>query len=160
MCVNSNTTFAYRKLKSPTVDRRTLYKSTFLSQDPTHREPTAKQLESVKFLFCILCSTITSLCLQLPKRGHFYYAVAAYCPDDEHQLPLFEGQRIEIIDWSRNDWWLARIPNPVTSMFVEGWVPSTYLKDQETYEQEQAANRSFAVIAEWVELSSWFLVCY
>jgi hypothetical protein len=119
-----------RKLKSPIVDRRTLYKSTFLADDPSHEEPVDQDLES------------------LPKRGYFYYAVAAYCPDDEHQLPLFKGQRIEIIDWMRNDWWLARIPNPVTAAFVEGWVPATYLKDQETYEQEQVANRNLAVLAE------------
>eukprot|EP00118_Oscarella_pearsei_P005439 m.25044 g.25044 ORF g.25044 m.25044 type:complete len:4584 (+) comp28725_c0_seq1:98-13849(+) len=110
-----------RKLKTPVVERATLYKSQFLQSDPNHQEVTEEQIE------------------ELPTHGVYHCAFADYFPADDTQLPLFKGQKIEIIDSKLSDWWLARIPNPTNGESVEGWVPSNYLQDVESYEKEHGA---------------------
>ena len=40
-------------------------------------------------------------------------------------LTVYEGELVEVIDISRNEWCLVR---PIARVAVEGWVPATYLK--------------------------------
>ena len=40
-------------------------------------------------------------------------------------LTVYEGELVEVIDISRNEWCLVR---PIARGAAEGWVPATYLK--------------------------------
>ena len=60
-----------------------------------------------------------------------YRAICAYEPEADEVLSLHEGENVEVIDDSQEDWWMVRklFNNRV------GWVPGNYLKDKVEYDR-------------------------
>lgn len=59
-------------------------------------------------------------------------AVANYVPESEEVLSLHEGEKVAVLDSSRENWWLVRKQTPDKK---EGWVPGAYLQEQAEYDE-------------------------
>ena len=61
---------------------------------------------------------------------NLYIAVTAYEPESDDVLSLHEGEKLELLDASMEDWWMVR------KVFDkrEGYVPGQYLREKREYE--------------------------
>ncbi len=59
-------------------------------------------------------------------------AVSAYDPESDEVLSLHEGEQVEVIDDTQDDWWLVR---KLQASGREGWVPGQYLRDKAVYDR-------------------------
>ena len=62
---------------------------------------------------------------QSPSTPPRWVVLADYQATESGMLTVYEGELVEVIDISRNEWCLVR---PIARVAVEGWVPATYLK--------------------------------
>ena len=70
-----------------------------------------------------------------------YVAVSAYEPESDEVLSLHEGEKVEVLDDTQDDWWLVR----KTFDNREGWAPGQYLKEREEYRQMVEQNLAKAI---------------
>ena len=66
------------------------------------------------------------------ELGDVYVAMSPYEPESDEVMSLHEGEKVEILDDTAEDWWLVR------KYFDqrEGWVPGQYLKNKSLYDQQ------------------------
>jgi len=62
---------------------------------------------------------------QSPSSPPRWVVLADYQATESGMLTVYEGELVEVIDISRNEWCLVR---PIARGAAEGWVPATYLK--------------------------------
>lgn len=62
---------------------------------------------------------------QIPNSAPLWVVLADYKATEGGMLSVGEGELLEVLDISRNEWCLVR---PSTRPLEEGWVPMTYLK--------------------------------
>ena len=67
----------------------------------------------------------SSFPLQSPSSPPRWVVLADYQATESGMLTVYEGELVEVIDISRNEWCLVR---PIARGAAEGWVPATYLK--------------------------------
>ena len=58
-------------------------------------------------------------------------AISTYDPESDEVLSLHEGEKVDVLDDSQDDWWLVRKMHSNT----EGWVPGQYLRDKTVYDR-------------------------
>ena len=66
-----------------------------------------------------------SLPLQSPGGPPLWVLLADYQATESGMLSVSEGELVEVIDTSRNEWCLVRT---ASRDMLEGWVPAAYLK--------------------------------
>ena len=65
------------------------------------------------------------------EEPYICVAISTYDPESDEVLSLHEGEKVEILDDSQDDWWLIRKPQSNR----EGWVPGQYLRDKTVYDR-------------------------
>ena len=75
--------------------------------------------------------SVVSEPIPVQEISAIYVAVSAYEPESDDVLSLHEGEKVEVLDDTQDDWWLVR----KTFDNREGWAPGQYLKEQEEYRQ-------------------------
>ena len=65
------------------------------------------------------------------EEPYICVAISSYDPESDEVLSLHEGEKVEILDDSQDDWWLIRKPQSNR----EGWVPGQYLRDKTVYDR-------------------------
>ena len=68
-------------------------------------------------------------------------AIASYDPESDEVMSLHEGEKLEVLDDTQDDWWYVK------KMFnkQEGWVPGQYLREKEDFERIVDAQLNAAV---------------
>ena len=75
--------------------------------------------------------SVVSEPIPVQEISAIYVAVSAYEPESDDVLSLHEGEKVEVLDDTQDDWWLVR----KTFDNREGWAPGQYLKEREEYRQ-------------------------
>ena len=70
-----------------------------------------------------------------------YVAISAYEPESDEVLSLHEGEKVEVLDDTQDDWWLVR----KTFDNREGWAPGQYLKERDEYTHMVEQNLAKAI---------------
>lgn len=76
-------------------------------------------------------SSFISDTISIEEEVPIFVAISSYEPEADDVLSLHEGEKLEVLDDTDDDWWRARkIFNQ-----KEGFVPGKYLQDKEEYDQ-------------------------
>ena len=62
---------------------------------------------------------------------YFCVAISTYDPESDEVLSLHEGEKVEVLDDTQDDWWLVR----KSFSLREGWVPGQYLREKAVYDK-------------------------
>ena len=62
----------------------------------------------------------------------FYIAISSYEPESDEVMSLHEGEKVEVLDDSQDDWWLVK----KAFNNKEGWVPGSFLKERDEYNRK------------------------
>ncbi len=62
---------------------------------------------------------------------YFCVAISTYDPESDEVLSLHEGEKVEVLDDTQDDWWLVR----KSFSLHEGWVPGQYLREKAVYDR-------------------------
>ena len=65
------------------------------------------------------------------EEPYICVAISTYDPESDEVLSLHEGEKVEVLDDSQDDWWLVRKKQSNR----EGWVPGQYLRDKTVYDR-------------------------
>jgi hypothetical protein len=67
--------------------------------------------------------------IEIEREPPLFIAVMAYEPDTENAMPLYQGERVIVLDDTHRHWWLVK------KVFSgrEGFVPADYLRDKYIY---------------------------
>ena len=80
---------------------------------------------SLLFSLSLLTTTIASPLPQSPSSRPLWVVLHDYTATEPGMLSVHEGELVEVMDISRNEWCLVQ---PSSRQSVEGWVPTAYLK--------------------------------
>ena len=78
--------------------------------------------------------TIEALsCVDFSITDYVYYAYDDFKPIGNEGIDLHKGEKIQVIDWSDDDWWFVT----KESSGLDGWVPANYLIEENVYKEQK-----------------------